>query len=173
MNAFQNITPSQFEILLKTGKRNNVLFGYEVPMLIKLPYWMVKVEIVTYLKENNINELLHLFVEHLKIKPKEIDYKEIISFVLWIKDEVEKIYKLEEAYLSSPTDNDMLAAGVKELDELGELNVIDSLAQGNILKWEKIKQLPYEMVFEKLRKSTLESKINKAYHKVISQKSKK
>ena len=70
-----------------------------------------------------------------------------------------------------PPEPEMVAAGINELDELGDTNLIDALAKGDILKWEQVKDLPYEKIFDKQRKSTIESKIERKLRK--NQKNKK
>jgi len=62
---------------------------------------------------------------------------------------------------------DLVKAGVSELDQFGELNVIDNLAGGDILKWKKVEKLPYYMVFDKLHKNAVETKIQRNYNKIL------
>ncbi len=171
-NTLQNISKQEFDLLVKFSKRSNVLFGVEVPQLIYMPYRFVKIDLPELLSTSNISELLETICKIHNIKIKQSETPEIISFILWLKDEFEKIQQLEQAHLSNQPDPDMIAAGVQELNELGEINIIDSLAGGDILKWEQIEQLPYHKVFDKLKKDMVENKINKAYHKIISSKKK-
>lgn len=168
--TLQNISKQEFDLLVKFSKRSNVLFGVEVPQLIYMPYRFVKIDLPELLSTSNISELLETICRIHNIETKQSETPEIISFILWLKDEFEKIQQLEQAHLSNQPDPDMIAAGVQELNELGEINIIDSLAGGDILKWEQIEQLPYHKVFDKLKKDMVENKINKAYHKIISSK---
>ena len=66
----------------------------------------------------------------------------------------------------------MINAGVRDFDELGEINTIDNLAGGDVLKWDAVKELPYYQVFDKLRKQTIENRFNKRYQKIIAEKHK-
>lgn len=162
-----------FEILMKYSKRSNKLFNIELPMLIYFSYRFVKIDLPELLSSGNIEEILKLICDEKNIEYNQqsnITASELISFVLWLKDEIEIVQRLEQEHLSSPPDNDMIAAGVHELNELGEINVIDQLAGGDILKWELIEQLPYYKVFDKLKKNTVEAKVNKEYQKIISKK---
>ena len=68
---------------------------------------------------------------------------------------------MEEQYLFSPPDSKLLQAGIKELDVLEDYNLIDTLANGDILKWKKIRKMPYSEVFNKQLKNTIEGRINK------------
>lgn len=172
INPFENMTKEEFNFLIEFGVRNNILFGMEVPMLIYMPYGFVKIELPEYLSTANVYEIINRIAKLQNIEETETDTKELIAFILWIKDEFEAIRKLESEHLSGSPDPDMLAAGVQELNELGEINVIDSLAGGDILKWEAIEMLPYYKVFDKLKKNMIENKVNKAYHKIIASKKK-
>lgn len=172
INPFENMTKEEFNFLIEFGVRNNILFGMEVPMLIYMPYGFVKIELPEYLSTANVYEIINRIAKLQNIEETETDTKELIAFILWIKDEFEAIRKLESEHLSGSPDPDMLAAGVQELNELGEINVIDSLAGGDILKWEAIEKLPYYKVFDKLKKNMVENKVNKNYHKIISSKKK-
>lgn len=172
MVDFNQFTKEQFDQVIKFGKRSNVLFGSEVPMLIYFPYRFVKIDLPELLSSGNIEELIKLICEQQKIQIKEAKPKEVISFILWLKDEIEAIQQLESIHLNSTPDPDMIAAGVHELNELGEINVIDSLAGGDILKWAEIEKLPYHRIFDKLKKNTVESKVNKEYQKIVTRKRK-
>lgn len=172
-NQLLNIGQQELEFLLKYGSKSNILFGKEIPMLIYHQYGFVKIDLPQLLNEGNIAEIIEIVCNNYEIEKTEIDNLQLISFILWLKGEIEMIGKLEQEHLSSPPDPDMEAAGVRELNELGEINIIDSLAGGDILKWDEIEKLPYHKVFDKLKKNVVENKVNKAYHKIINEKSKK
>lgn len=171
-NDLQNIDKTDFDMLIRFATRSNVLFGVEVPALIYMPYRFVKIELPEMLGSMNVTELFKTICEIHSIEEKETTQIEIISFLLWLKDEAEAIQQLEQTHLSSTPDPDMEAAGVQELNQLGEINTIDSLAGGDILKWELVEQLPYHKVFDKLLKNLIENRVNKKYHKIISSKKK-
>lgn len=159
-----------YNFVKKYGKRTNTLFGVELEPLIYFPYGFVKIDLPSLLNENNIDEIINLICNIKNISVKKITDKEKISLTLWLIDELEAISDLEQNYLSSQPEPELIASGIDELNIFGELNVIDSLAGGDILKWERVKQLPYHSVFDKLRKDNIERKINKNYNKIISKK---
>lgn len=161
------------DFLIKNGKRSNIINGIVFETIINMSYWFVKVELPKLLSLGNVANIIDACFKETGQKNKSATkVNEAMSFVLWIRDEIESIHKLETEYLSSPPDMDMLAAGIKDLDELGEINIIDSLAGGDILKWEAVKKLPYYMVFDKQRKTMLEGKINKRLSEVLRSKNK-
>lgn len=170
--VLSTLAPEEMKLLIATGKRSNRIGKHQVKSLIYHPYWMVKVELPDMLKNARFTELVQeLFEKKLKrAKPKDV-----FSVVLWVKDELEAIYRLESEYLSSPPDTDLVNAGIKDLDQLGEFNVIDNLVTGwnGAYSHEDVKSMPYHFIFDKLRKNNIEAKISKRYQKIIMEKNKK
>lgn len=177
-HTLSKTTKEDLDVIVKSGKRINKVCGVEFERLIYFGYWFVKVELTELLRESKFTEMILLLLNEIgQIKTIEEvsqeNHTKLFQFVLWVKDELEAIANIELEYLQSEPDNDLINAGIKELDELGEINTIDNLANGDILKWEQIKKLPYYQVFDKLRKQTLESKINKRYQKILTDKQKR
>lgn len=157
------MTSEQFSFIAKNGKRSNKIFGREFQAIIYYSYEFVKIDLPELLAKGDINGTVKRAFEEIRIKysRKSAPISKTLPFVLWLKDELERVYELEKEYLTTPPDPKLLNAGIKDLDELGELNVIDSLAGGDVLKWDEIMKLPYHKVFDKQRKSVIESNINK------------
>lgn len=168
------IKKSDFEILFKNCIRKNTIFGVEFKSLIYSSYWYIRKELPELISENKFEQaVLGLLADRgVNIRKIEAPAQEVLPFIFFILDELTMLGNLEQEYLSSPPDNDLLNAGVKDLDELGVLNVIDSLAGGDVLKWAEIKALPYYIVFDKLRKNNLDAKIQKRYAAIQREKNK-
>lgn len=65
-------------------------------------------------------------------------------------------------------------AGIESFKKFGYINTVDSLAGGDVLKWNDVLNLPYEMVFLKqLRNKTQEAYSKKYQELVIAANSKK
>lgn len=105
---------------------------------------------------------LHYFIPDINQMP----FNDILYFIFWIKDELETISNLESTYLVSDTDPDLAAAGVADLNKFGDINTIDSLAGGDVLKWEEVKRLPYHVIFDKQLKNITENSIEKKLLKI-------
>lgn len=157
------MTADEFAFIVKNGKRSNKIFGREFKPLVYYSYEFVKIDLPDLLVKGEINATVQRAFDEIgvKYKKKNPPLSHTLPFVLWLKDEVERIYELEREYLSSQPDAKLVNAGIKDLDELGEINVIDSLAGGDILKWDAIMKLPYHKIFDKQRKSVIESNINR------------
>lgn len=147
----------QLDDILKYGKRSDVYKGVKYDF-IKLPYWMVKVEIADALQQGDIFGAVEVVVG------EEVEQtKESAAFALWIFDSYKQILEMEEVALTSKPDQKLIDAGIERLNIFGELNVINTLAKGDILKYEEVKKLSYEDVFNKLLMDKIESEINKDY----------
>jgi len=121
------LSHEEFRLLVKTAKRSNYLFGKYSKKLIYYPYKLVKMELPDLFHNAEFNPIIKRF---FKVSQEEITREppeKLLSFILWVKDELEAIYRLENQYLSSPPDMDLVKAGASELEQFGELNVIDSL----------------------------------------------
>lgn len=174
-----HIPPEDFRYLLKYSSRSNKIAGITCKDLIYLPYWDVKVELPAMVDAADFEGIIRLLKKHNKpsawnrLKPNNTTLQKVIPFICWVRDSLEQIITLEREYLTSQPDNDLINAGIESLNELGDMNVIDMLAQGDILKWNMIKRLPYHDVFDKLRKNKLEGDIQKRYQKIQTAKAKR
>lgn len=163
---------TDYAILFKNSIRKNTIFAIDISSLIYSSYWLVKNDLPQALEANNFSGAIEAVCADrgYNIKAGRLTIEEAMPFILFLVDELNTIAELEQRYLASPPDNDLLNAGVKDLDEIGALNVVDSLAGGDVLKWEAVKKLSYSTVFDKLRKNTLEGKIQKKYNKILRDK---
>lgn len=69
-------------------------------------------------------------------------------------------------------ERDHVLAGIKTFEKYGVSNTIDSLAGGDILKWEAVCQLEYELVFQKLRMNADQELFKRKLRTVIENKNK-
>lgn len=147
----------QLDSIIKYGKRSDTYKGVKYDF-IRLPYWLVKVELASALQEGNLFKAVEIVVG------EEVEQtKESASFALWLFDSFRQILEMEEKALSSKPNQKLIDAGIERMNIFGELNIINTLANGDLLKYEKVKQIPYEDVFNKLLMDKIESEINKEY----------
>lgn len=165
-NKFLDSISKEYHFIKKYSKPSNNLCGVIVEDLTFLPYEVVKNDIPNYFKNQEFEKAIYVVLNTInknitlrKVKRQPNNRK--LLFIFWIRNQYDKINELEESYLFNPPDSKLLQAGIKELDVLGDVNTIDSLAGGDILKWEKIRNLPYSEVFNKMLKNTIEARINK------------
>lgn len=64
-------------------------------------------------------------------------------------------------------------AGIKQLDKYGMMNLIDSLAGGDILKYEAVLMMEYTVAFTKLRMNKDSELFRRRYADVMKNENKK
>lgn len=149
------------DFIIKNGKRSSTIAGFDFVGLVYCKFKFVKTTLPELLKSNKLEQIVIDIFADREEKIKEYTLNDLIYFILWIRDELELIEQLETKYLSSPPDNKMISAGINELDQFGIINTIDILAGGDILKWRKVENLRYNVIFDKLYKNAIETRIQK------------
>jgi len=165
--ALSGLTQEDFNVIIQNGKRSNVIAGYEFEGLIYLSYTFVKNILPDLLTSLRFDRLAFLALKDKGINVFEYEInkcsaKEILYFTCWISDELKAVNQMEKDYLTSFPDSKMQLAGIDKLNKFGEMNIIDSLAGGDILKHEAIRKLPYHVIFDKQLKSLTEGAIQKS-----------
>ena len=128
---------------------------------------------VSIIRNNFNNASIETIFDSIKMILNVQD-KEILNFTIQtfygiinnIKNELVEITNMEINELTDDSfdenDSNLLAVNANErMSRFGVLNIIDSLAKEDILKWELIEQLPYMTVFTKLMIDKTKSTIHK------------
>lgn len=142
--------------------------GVELPLFSEIPYKVLKREVPAMFEAGQYEKGIYTLMRYSKKKIKFTSLKnssneEKIALVFWIKRSYKEINDLEAKWLTTPPDPKLVSAGIRDLNILGDINLIDFLAKGDILKWKKIEKLPYGRIFEKQLKTTIEARIDKKY----------
>ena len=87
-------------------------------------------------------------------------------------EQVERINKIENSLLSHYPSEDELAAGMDRFGKYSPILQVDSLAGGDILKYEKIRQLTYSDCLTKLALDKERNDYQKDYQSIMSRKNK-
>lgn len=169
------IKEDDFKVIKKSGKRTSSIFKKDVESLIYLSYKTVKIELIALLRDGKFTEVIKTIYKEkgLNLSDKQINrynHNHLLSFTLWVLDELENIAKLERQYLSSEAEIELISAGINEMDQFGHINIIDAIAGGDVLKWEDILKLPYYKIFDKQHKNLIENKIQKKLSKIRQKK---
>lgn len=164
------------EIESKVLKRSNTFCKCVFVSLLKIKY-IDLINLKTILAENDIIGAI-VFLSNLssrRLTRKKIlraNYKDYIYFIFWFLDEFKNINKLNKELDEEPN-VDLISAGVEQLRIFEELNIIDALAGGDILKWKQIENLTYEEIYTKLLKTKIEKEIQDTYSEILREKQKK
>ena len=161
--------------MLKFWKDSNKIGEYESKPFIELPYGIVKKDLPAYQKRELISESVELImqIQFPEFKIQNENANDVISFILWIKEQQEFLNEIEKINLHTEPEPEMLASGLQRLNDFGELVTIDALAKGNVLKYAEIQALPYFKVYEKLKLDKVNREIEKNYQKILEEKNKR
>lgn len=78
--------------------------------------------------------------------------------------------KKEASQLNFNPSSEMERAGIDKFNQFGRMNTIDTLAGGDILKYEDVLKIDCNTVFAKLKRSKVENDYQKNYQKIMSEK---
>ncbi len=163
------------ENLLKVLKRSNTLLGVEADELSEIQWGRVK-EIQEAMSDGDIISAVLKTVDHKKVINKSkilgLEYKIFLYFCAWLSDQLEQIGKMEEQLIGE-TNEDLIEAGVEDLNKFGWINALDSLAGNDITKWQMVYELPYKDVYIKLLKDKETADVQSRFQDIMKRKSKR
>lgn len=169
--TLSQISQEDFNFLIKNGKRSSKLLNFDFESLIYLKWTTLKEILPDLFEKNDFEQLFYLMLQDRKqyvflVDVQKIEVNKAMSFILWLIDEMKTIRELESNYLRSDPDVKLLQAGINKLDQFGLMNTLDNLAKGDILKYDSIRQLSYNVVFDKQYLEVTKSEIEKKLAKI-------
>jgi len=161
VKQFLNIPFSAVELVKRFVVPSDTLAGTQCKNL-----WDMSFEKVQELKElmsegKVITCMATALTSTRKVNEKMIlkcQHTDFMYFLKWLEDQFKTLNEREEQLNHDPKP-ELLEAGINELQVFGYLNVVDSLAGGDILKWKEISTLPYKEVYTKLLKEKVTNTI--------------
>lgn len=176
--AISQLTDIEFRTILSSGRRSSVIYGIDFESIIKSSYRFVKKDLPYLLQKGDFDGLVLAAIRDRGVGIFDIDIEfipvnELMAFVLWLKDEAEKLIIFEREKLHSNPDPELFAAGINELAIFGDYNVIDALSGGDITKHKQIWDMSYEEIFEKQLKNIIDGRISKKINENRQKKQKK
>lgn len=165
------ISKDEFDFLVKNGKRSSKLFNFEFESLIYSGWGFIKEQLPQLFEKGEFDKLLFEMLKDrgvnvFMIDVQKISTNEALKFILWIRDELEAIANLEKTYLVSSPSAKMFQAGINRLDQFGLMNTIDNLANGDILKYDEVRKLRYNVVFDKQYRDIILKEIQEKLSKI-------
>lgn len=172
--SLNGLTQDKFDLIMKYGKASDQLGKYKSKPLIELPYGVVRKDLPALQQRDMLFDSIMLLLkcQYDKVSLKGVTANEMMSFLLWIKKQQEHIYAIEQTYLSSDPEPEMIASGVHKLNEFGVLTTIHQLSGRDPLKHAAIEAMPYYKVYEILKLEKTEKDIHEAYRKIMETKAK-
>ena len=145
------MTTEEFEFLKEYGKRKSEVNNVKIDVT-QLPYTFVKLEFLSMIQQSQIKESVLKVLELLKIKSKTLNIKEINAIFWYLYDELltenGAINKLENTFLSSNPDIDMIAAGVNQLAPFNTHLSIKDLVPVLGINADEVGQKPYSYILD-------------------------
>lgn len=163
---------SQLDYAIKYGKRKSDINNTEINIL-ELPYYFVKWEFADT-ASIDIRKATIDALNLLKLDYKSLTNNELNSIFLYLYDALLTkeglIYQLEQRYLSSIPDPNMIAAGQNELAPWSNLMTLFDLANEDITKMKEVSEMKYQEVLDVQAMLTKRRKIQDNYQRIISKK---
>lgn len=164
------VSVDDFNFLVKNGKRSSILFNFDFESLIFTEWGLLKEVLPDCFIKGDFEKLFFLLLKDRGINVflndiQNIELAKAMEFILWIRDELESLKELESKYLVSNPTAKMFQSGINRLDQFGLLNTIDNLAGGDILKYDAVKKLKYNQIFDwqymNIVKNEIQEKLSK------------
>lgn|SRR3972149_3087469 len=137
------------------------------PIDIKRQSWGKRIEAEQLLR-NKIDDIDGI------IKCYDVDINcpiiEVFELVLDIIEQLKLIIEREEKELNVEQTREQVAAGSSMYEEFGIMNSIRSVAQGNILNFDKVLEIEYNVIFMYLKMQKTDGIFQSNYQKLMSKK---
>ena len=133
------------------------------------PFGLVKDYQYIFSKPNSLSKFV---TKYGAKKLQGLSVFKFFAFFRYMVEQVERINKIENSLLSHYPSEDELAAGMDRFGKYSPILQVDSLAGGDILKYEKIRQLTYSDCLTKLALDKERNDYQKDYQSIMSRKNK-
>lgn len=115
--------------------------------------------------KERVRKSIELFYD---FKPDELTLYDALTISNDLYSQLSKINELEAVKLRHVPTSEQRRAGIEKFDQFGIMNVVDSLAGGDILKYEQVLKIDYNTVFMKMLRSKVESDFQRRYSKIMN-----
>lgn len=119
-------------------------------------------------KESKVIEAVALILDKTIEDVLKLPSNSVMRFMKWLEKEIEKCLLLMNS-IPSVKDDDMQAAGVADLNQFGEFNIYYSITK-DPRKWDDIGNIPFEIIFTKLKMDGINSVVQHNYNEIIKRK---
>lgn len=164
----------------------------KIPLIenIKKETWGQKIYLDSIVKKNQDNIIDSMvdviltyaqpIIDNSKLEPERFDdlrgcfkdvnlvdlYSTARSYIL----QLNKIVEIENVKLHNPPTTDQIQAGINEFDQYGVMNTVKALAGGDVLKYEEVFEIEYNIVFTHMAMNTTQAKFQDNYREILKRK---
>lgn len=137
-----------YEILNKNLDRSNQLGDWTSPDIFTYKYWEIRVYLPDKILEG-VEQTINYICDEFNLI-NNFNQKDKFSFYFWLKDELEKVAKLERMELTPKIKSKNKIKSSPRAKEYSHLLELHELSGGNPVLAEEIKIMPYEVIFDML-----------------------
>jgi hypothetical protein len=129
-------------------------------------------EIIDLMSSGELSQVAEAFKKVYKIKhPSRMNVYRFYACIKHLTNEVKRV--LEQEYKAfqgepSPYEAQLQQAGAEQLQPFNDLATIDTMAQGDVLRYEQIESLPYNVVFYSLYYKTIRQNVENRLQQIIT-----
>ncbi|WBV60225.1 hypothetical protein PFY12_14450 [Chryseobacterium camelliae] len=163
---------------LKTLLENPIIFksvyeliegedAFGIGEIFKVPFTKIYQCFDLY-RESKVIEAVCLILGKTFEEVLSLPSNKVIRLMKWLEKEIEKCLLLINS-IPSVKDDDMTAAGVADLNQFGEFNIYYGITK-DPTKWDEIGNMPFEVIFTKMKMDGVNSVIQHNYNEIIKKK---
>lgn len=142
-----------------------------VERLTDLTWGEVRV-VIDLLGSGELPQVIEAFRLVYRIKhPARMNVYRFYACIKHLTNEVQRVLEMEQQALqgeANPYEAQLQQAGADQLLPFKDLAIIDTLAQGDILRYEQVEALPYEVVFYSLYYKTIRQNIDNRFQQIMT-----
>ena len=128
--------------------------------------------VIDLLGSGELPQVIEAFRLVYRIKhPARMNVYRFYACIKHLTNEVQRVLEMEQRALqgeSNPYEAQLQQAGADQLLPFKDLAIIDTLAQGDILRYEQVEALPYEVVFYSLYYKTIRQNIDNRFQQIMT-----
>lgn len=112
----------------------------------------------------NMVELVYGLSNKKQMSILILEYFPALNFIM---NGLQYISHLETVRLTAQEKEELVIAGIHKMRVYGDLNTIDQLAGGDLLKWSEVEKMPWQHVFTKLCMEKDRAEIQENYSEIM------
>ena len=128
--------------------------------------------VIDLLGSGELPQVIEAFRLVYRIKhPARMNVYRFYACIKHLTNEVQRVLEMEQRALqgeANPYEAQLQQAGADQLLPFKDLAIIDTLAQGDILRYEQVEALPYEVVFYSLYYKTIRQNIDNRFQQIMT-----
>ncbi len=91
---------------------------------------------------------------------------DVFAAFAWVTEEMQVVFEAERLKLHSKPTQKQISAGIEEFDQLDDVPAIDSMAGGDLEKWDEVLEMPYGKIMRKMLLNKIQNEYNERYMKL-------